>query len=132
MKYKKSPLRHAYRAVVKKALPGTQGDIRLKTGLGVATVSRWVNDLHASSEAYVKRWDTPTNGPFMAVYARGRKPDAPRPAAKTVRERTESSRRGQRTNGAWEDRLAAGRARYWAEKPAARDPMTAALFGAAK
>lgn len=132
MKPKNSPKR-AYRDVVKKAMPGTQGEIRARTGLGVGTISRWANDLHAAGEVYVKRWDKPALGPAMPVYARGRnKPDAPRPPAKTPRERTESSRRGQRTNGAWEDRLAAGRARYWVDKPVTRDPMTAAFFGVCK
>lgn len=115
------------RAAVLAALPGTPRLIRRRTGLGVATVSRWLADLHACGEAHVGRWRR-TGSRFAGVWVAGPGEHAakPEPFSPTVR----SVRMRERRRGAELDDLAERAARLAAIVPR-RDPLVAALFGPA-
>lgn len=116
------------RALVLAALPGTQPQIVSRTKLGHATVLRWLKDLHHSGEARIKRW-TRTEGRFAAVWGKGGGEHAPcelvpldskeRRALAKVRARAEA------------EVEQADRARRLAAIQVRRDPLVAALFGAA-
>lgn len=125
--------KQAYRARVLAAMPGTQAQIRERTGLGLATVSRWVADLCECKEAHIGGWwINPHGGPVAEILHAGppigRKPK--RPKVRTDLERTQAYRRRLRDSGEWEHVKAKRRTQYRINNPA-RDPLTAALFGAA-
>jgi hypothetical protein len=123
--------KQAYRAVVLKAMPGTQAEIRERTGLSVAVVSRWSAALLDAGEVHLASWQRHANGgPFAMVYAPGAGRNAKPPKPMTDAERTRRMRGHMRRSGEWEHRKAMQRARYRADAPV-RDPLTAALFGAA-
>lgn len=123
--------KQAYRAVVLNAMPGTQTEIRERTGLSVAVVSRWAKSLHEASEVHISGWRRhPNGGPFAMVYTAGPGRDAKPPRELSDAERTRRMRSKMRRNGEWEHRKAAARARYYADKPARRDPLMV-LFGPA-
>lgn len=114
------------------AMPGTQAQIIERTGLGLATVSRWVADLRAARQARIAGWQAPANGgPLAAIYGRGNRKDRPKPPSPPAELRVRRYRARLRASGEWVDRQARQRARYWASKPPRRDPLVAALFGAA-
>lgn len=124
------------RAAVLAAMPGTRPEIEAKTGLGAATVWRWVKDLHGPDEGrgrecHIGRWrHCETGGRPMPVYVAGPGRDAPcRLTPATDAERASRYRERLRRSGEWEDKKARMRARYWAKRPPKRDPLTAALFG---
>lgn len=124
--------KQANRQRVLDAMPGTQAQIIERTGLGLATVSRWVADLREHRQARIIRWvPTPNGGPLAAVHAPGRGRDAPKPSAPPPAQRVRRYRARLRATGEWADRQARERARYWASKPPRRDPLVAAFFGAA-
>lgn len=121
------------RLTVLAALPGTQAEIFAKTGVSQAAISRWLTYLRACGDAHIGGWTTARKGGQpMAVYNPGAGPDAVcniKPM--TQRQRDRRSRAVRRKTGEWADRSARERAYYWARKPAKRDPLTAAFFGAA-
>ena len=123
--------KRANRARVLEAMPGTRAQIRERTGLGVATVSRWCEDLRARGEAHVGGWWVhPTGGPAAEVFHPGRGTTPKRPKLSTDRQRVRAYRRRMRASGDWEDVKARRRAEYHARKPVRRDPLVAAFFGA--
>jgi hypothetical protein len=113
------------RAAVLAALPATPRLIRRRTGLGEATVSRWLADLKAAEEAHVGDWRR-TVGRFAAVWVAGAGEDAPKPdpLSQVARDRA----RRLRERDALRAELADRAARLAALVPR-RDPMVAALFG---
>lgn len=116
------------------ALPATQAQIRAKTGVSQAGISRWLAYLRACNDAHIGGWVRSENaaGIIMAIYHPGPGLDAVcRLRRFTQQDRDRRSRAVRRKNGDWEDRKAAERARYWRDKPVKRDTMTAALFGRA-
>lgn len=122
------------RAVVLAALPATQAEIHAKTGVSQAAISRWLTYLRACADAHIGGWTRSPNCPgiIMAIYHPGPGADVVcRLKPMTQRDRDRRSRATRRKSGDWEDRKAAERARYWAAKQPRRDPLTAALFGAA-
>lgn len=126
--------RRAYRDVVLQALPGAQREISERTGLGTATVHRWLKDLHAAGDAHIGAWAVhPHGGPIMAIYHAGPGPDVPcKIRIVDAVERSRRHRRELRKAGDWEDVKAKRRAKYHASKPVARrDPLMVGLFGAA-
>lgn len=61
--------KNSHRSTVLGAMPGTQAEIRKRTGLSTAVVSRWVNALRDSGEAHVSAWIAPPpNGGAHAMY----------------------------------------------------------------
>lgn len=127
--------KRANRLKVLEAMPGSRDEIIAATGLGLATVWRWVEDLVASNEAHLHRYKvSPSGGPLIAIYHPGpaRKGHIPaKPRLSTDLERTRKYRRNARKSGAWEDIKAKSRAAYWRKKQPQRDPLVAALFGKA-
>lgn len=125
--------RNTPREIVLAALPATQAEIRAKTGVSQAAVSRWLTYLRACSDAHIGGWTTSRKGgPPQSVYHSGAGADVVctiKPL--TPKQLNRRSRALRRKTGEWEDRKAADRARYWRNKPAKRDPLTAALFGRA-
>lgn len=122
-----SAKKRAARALVLAALPATPRLIRRRTGLGQATVSRWLADLRAADEARISRWRR-TTARSVAVWSAGSGDDAPRLDPIPVADRSRARR--------VRDRLArdAERADLSARAAALvprRDPMVAAFFGPA-
>lgn len=113
----------------------TQAQIAARTGLGLATVCRWLQVLIDEGHVHVCSFEPhPHGGPDAAVYRRGPRPHKFRPKTRRVptdAERTRTHRKRLRASGEWEHRLAMQRARYRADRPR-RDPLTAALFGGAR
>lgn len=122
-----------YRNVVLAALPGSNADVRAKTGLGLATVSRWLNHLLDAGEIHLHhKLVSPHGGPLISVFYPGPAPAGfvPRlPKLPTDAERSAKQRARMRKTGDWEDVKARRRALYYANKKPKRDPLTAALFG---
>lgn len=115
------------RAAVLAALPATTRLIRRRTGLGEATVSRWLADLKAANEAHIGRWRR-TTGRFAGVWVAGPGEDAPKPEPRTQADRDRARRLRERE--ALRAELADRAARLAAAVPR-RDPLVAALFGPA-
>ena len=113
-----------------------QSDLIAELGIGLATVSRWMEDILARKEAHVRRYKVlPNGGPVISVYRFGPAPAgfrAKRPKIKTDAERTRKSRAAMRRNGEWQDVLARRRADYWKKKAVKRDALTTALFGVSR
>lgn len=122
-----SAKKRARRALVLGALPATPRLIRRRTGLGEATVSRWLADLKASDEAHIGRWRR-TTGRFAGVWVAGPGEDAekPEPLSQAAIDRA----RRLRERAAARAELADRAARLAAVVPR-RDPLVAALFGPA-
>lgn len=118
------------RELVLEALPGTPAQIMERTGLSAGTVSRWVTDLRNAGQAHIGKW-TRTRGVFLSTIHAGPGRDAKKPKPLTSAQLTRNSRQRMRKSGEWTDRMAKDRARYWRKKAPKRDPLTAALFGAA-
>ena len=122
-----------YRDIVLCALPGSSADIRAKTGLGLATVSRWLSDLLNAGEIHLHHKEvSPHGGPLISVFHPGPAPAGFKPKIPkmlTDRERGARYRKKMRQNGDWEDVKAKRRATYHANKKPKRDPLTAAFFG---
>lgn len=118
------------RAQILGMLPATQLKIHRRTKIGLSTVSRWLNDLVDSEEAHVGDWERSKHGgPFAAVYHKG--PGEPVPC-------TLEPIPGAVVSRSYHDRRRKERAAELAEREARlaalvprRDPMVAALFGAA-
>lgn len=119
------------RAQILAMLPATQLRIHKRTKIGLSTVSRWLSDLVENQEAHIGGWEhSPHGGPFVAVYHPG--PGEPAPCTLERMKPAERSRRyhaGQRLERACE--RAEREARLAAALVVRRDPLVAALFGAA-
>lgn len=128
--------KQAYRYKVLAALPGSAAEVRAKTGFGLATISRWLNAMLDAGEIHLHHKVAPAHGgPLISVYAPGPEPAGhvvKAPRISTDRERVAKYRRNARKSGAWEDVKAKRRAKYWATKAPARDPLTSALFGSTR
>lgn len=115
------------------ALPGSNAEVRQRTGLSLATTHRWLQDLLAAGEIYVHHMDVnPHGGPLISVFYPGPAPAGHKvklPKLTTDADRVKRYRRKLKQTGDWEDLLAKSRAYYWSKKKPQRDPLTAALFG---
>jgi hypothetical protein len=113
----------------------TQAQIAARTGLGLATVCRWLQVLLDERHVHVCAFEPhPNGGPDAAVYRRGPRPHKFRPKQRRVPtdlDRVHAYRSRLRASGEWEHRLAIKRARWRADHPR-RDALTAALFGGAR
>lgn len=113
--------------------PRTSPDLAAELGLGAVTVWRWLQVLIEDQMAYVDRKIIPElGGPPTALYRWGRKPDKHKiKPAKILGPiaRKRKHRKKLRESGEWEDVLAQQRAKYWAERPVKRDPLSTAFFG---
>jgi hypothetical protein len=112
----------------------TQRQIVEQTGLGTATVWRWLDDLVEAKEAHIRAYKSQDKGgPLIVVYAHGPKPRnlyVRKPKVMSDLERTREYRRRMRKSGDWEETLRRRRDDYWRKKGVpAIDPITAALFG---
>lgn len=122
------------RARVLAAMPGTQAEIRERTGLGLATVSRWCEDLRARREAHVGGWWLhPHGGPVSEVWHPGDGVTPRRPRIRTAVQRGRANRQRLRASSDLEDVNARRRARYYARRgtPTPRDPLMRAFYGVA-
>lgn len=127
--------RDRYRTLVLEAVRGgdkTQAQIVEATGLGLATVCRWIQSLLESEEVFeCKKVRHPHGGPDASVYRAGPRPKGFRkasPPTYTDKARTDGYRKKLRASGEWEHVLARRRATYRADNPV-RCPLTQGLFG---
>lgn len=117
------------RAAIAEA-PRTQSQVRRKTGLSQATVSRCLAELRERRDAHVSSWwQHPNGGPTTMTYSAGPGRDAPKPRVLTDTERTNRHRAQLRASGDWEDRKAKQRATRWAGRQVRPDPLISAFFG---
>ena len=122
------------RALLLPALPATQQQIRQKTKMSQAAVSRWCIFLRECNELHIGAWVPSTNGgPALAVYHVGPGADA----INTLRKRSKAERREAakllRPELDGIDKLYTPRPAKlpdWRTMPICRDPLTAAFFGA--
>jgi len=125
--------KRAYRAIVLAALPGSNADVRARTGLSLATVSRWFTDLRTADEIHLHHKEVhPNGGPMVSVFHPGPAPAGFKPKIPKLLNdigRTRRYRRNARASGEWEDIKARRRAAYHANKKPRRDALTSALFG---
>lgn len=102
--------------------------------IGNTTAWRWLQELVDANEAHVRAMVNPeTGGPKIAIYRAGPKPSNLKVRVQRIKTQSELSREYRkrlRESGEWEDRLAKMRGDYWTGRPIARDPLTAAFFGA--
>jgi hypothetical protein len=123
------------RALLLPALPATQQQIRQKTKMSQAAVSRWCIFLRECNELHIGAWLPPTKGgPALAVYHAGPGPDA----VNELRMRSKAERRKAaqllRPELDGVEKLytrPAMKLTDWRTMPIRRDPFTAAFFGAA-
>lgn len=124
-----SAKKRAARAVVLAALPATQVQVQRKTGLGQATVSRWLSDLKAAGEIHVGGWRrAKVGGPFAAFWKPGPGTDVPcnlQPLTSAQRSERRHNRRKKQEAADRADRSA----RLAAAMVVRRDPLVAAFFG---
>lgn len=115
--------------------PRTYPGLAAELGLGLTTAWRWLQILVKDQVAYVDRKIIPeTGGPPTALYVWGPKPHKHKVKPAKILgpvARKRKHRKNMRESGEWEDVLAKQRAKYWAEKTAKRDPLSAAFFGRA-
>ena len=122
------------RAKVLAALPGCAYEVIERTGLGAATVSRYLKSLEQADEIHLHhKRISPHGGPMISVFhpgpaPAGFKPRIPKPTSSL--ERTRRYRRNSKKTGAWQDMLAQHRAYYWRKKKPKRDTLMSAFFGA--
>ena len=111
--------------------PHTRVQLQQALELCEAVVWRWVKLLHDARQIHVDEWCRPKGcRRYVPVYALGDGPDAPKPEGKTKAQEDRDYRARRRKDPArMADERARKRRRYWATKPAFRDPLTAALFG---
>lgn len=118
-------------------LPGTQLDIRARSGMSNTSVSRIIRQMHgddpAEREVYIGGWHRPPLGRMMPIYFAGSSKDiACRLKRLTIKKNGENYRAGIKAAGLWEERKAKSRAAYWTKKAAEQgtsDPLMAAFFG---
>ena len=124
------------RARVLAALPGSNADVRMRTGLGIATTHRWLQDLLGAGEIHVHHMDVnPHGGPLVSVFHAGPAPaghEIKTPKLTTQVDRARRYRRKLKQTGEWEELLRKGREYYWLKKKPRRDTLTSALFGDVK
>lgn len=121
--------RQANRALVLAAMPGTEAEIKAKTGLGRTTIWRWINDIHEAGECYISSWAR-TEGAIAAHYTAGVGKDKAAAKPLTIKQLSARYRAKARKSGEWAHRLAQQRAKHWADKAQTnRDPLVSAFFG---
>lgn len=118
----------------------TQTELKRITGVSVGTVHRYVHQLHDQGLTHIASWKTDQagkrgGGVYQARYRLGAGQDKPKPAALTPKQIAARIRRRIIQSGQLDELRAkwaeAERRRYWSKKPARRDRLTAAFFGAA-
>lgn len=116
--------------IILAAMPATRRLIEIRTGLPKTTVVRRVDQLRAAGWTYICGWQGDHSSKFQPRFAAGKgrdractlKPLTPEETQRRYREKA-------RKTGAWEERTARLRARYWAKKAAdAPKSWAAALF----
>lgn len=116
---------------------GDQSVAQVSAALSMAntTAWRWLRILRAEGAIHVCAINNTSNGgQAMVIYRAGMAPamfEPPAQPKQTEAQRSTSYRKRMRDTGDWADVLARQRVYYWRHKPAARDPLTAAFFGAA-
>lgn len=123
------------RKLILAALPATQKQIRQKTGISQAAVSRWCIFMHSCKELHIGAWLAPEKGgPALAVYHDGPGADA----INTLRKlsKAELKARAKLLRPELDGVVKLYRPAPivlpdWRTMPIRRDPLTAAFFGAA-
>lgn len=118
-------------------LPGTQLDIKSRSGITNTSVSRIIRQMHgddpATREVHIGGWHRPPTGCMMPIYFAGPGKDvACRLKYLTIKQKDKRYRDNVKASGLWEERKAKGRADYWTKKAAEQgtsDPLMAAFFG---
>lgn len=109
-------------------LPTTSRQLLKALPMSTATLHKWLTRLRAAGQVHIARWRRSV-GDFVAVWAAGAGPDAPRPTRRTHAQVVAAYRRRKKKEA---DALDARR--QVAAQIAARarfdcDPLMAALFG---
>jgi hypothetical protein len=116
----------------------TQTELRRITGASLGTVHTYVHQLHDAGRTHIASWKTDQagkggGGVYQARYKLGPGQDKPKPPPLTPSQIAKRARARARQSGELAElraRIAeAERRRYWRNKPARRDVLTAAFFG---
>lgn len=132
--------RNRNRQLVLDAMPGSKSEIAAKTGLSKGVVGRWVDELHSEGKCRIWKWRRPeaVRGPHMPIYKAGEGEDKPKnieyltEAEKSVRYREKQARLARQEEvhrDRSQRRVLVTKAKQLGMR---RDPMIAALHGAAK
>jgi hypothetical protein len=117
----------------------TQLELQRITGASAGTVHRYIHQLHDEGRVHIASWKTDQagksgGGVYQARYRLGKGENKPKPPALTPTEIKRRVRQRAKEAGELADYLATRaeeeRSRYWRKKPARRDPLVSALFGA--
>lgn len=108
------------RLVILACLPATQAEIHTKTGVSQAAVSRWLVELRKCNEAHISAWRPASvkGGYPAAIYSPGPGADVANPSGIVLTSDEVHRRANQPKPVRW--------------RIPRRDPLTAALFGAAR
>lgn len=124
----------ALRSATAKARGLTRGEIAQRCGISGSCVSTNIRALHAKRLVHICGWQTEcggsTGGYYQARWHIGDRPDAPKPTPPTSAELSRRFRERAIASGRIEDIRARDRTKWWRKRPARRDPLAAALFGA--
>lgn len=119
------------------AMPGSQAQICIATGLSQPTVCRWCEELVAQGFAHVSKLYIPEHGgKRRPIYSKGKRPEGHRLKYPHV-ERNSAKRQHiwrdkMKKNGTYEDYLEGRRKRRELARKPKIHPLQAALFGATK
>ena len=123
------------RKLILAALPATQKQLREKTKISQAAVSRWCIFMHDSKELHIGDWLPPTKGgPALAVYHAGPGPDAINTLRKLSKAELKARAKLLRPELDGIEKLYKPmpvKVQDWRTMPIRRDPLTAAFYGAA-
>jgi hypothetical protein len=120
---------------VPKALPGTNAELALRTGMYPNTIWRAVSALRKAKLCHIGGWQRVNEGEFgvhwVPVYVAGAGRDVPCSFKKRSREvNNENFVARAKESGHYDVICARKRARYWEKKARRGDPLVNALFGA--
>lgn len=118
------------------ARPMDAKELGAKTGIERSHVAHRLNEMHAAGEVRIHSWDRfGASGRWARIWSIGPGKDAKKPVAPNPsdRERKRLQRQRREEPAKYEDRMARRRLNKQRReaKPARRDDLTAALFGAA-
>ena len=119
------------------AMPGSQAQICVSTGLSQPTVSRWCEELVAQGFAYVSKLYIPENGgKRRPIYTKGQRPEGHRLkypyVERDAAQRQHNWRNKMKKNGTYEDYLERRRRRKELARKPKIHPLQNALFGGHK
>lgn len=111
--------RHAYRAAVLAAMPGTRREIEERAHVSESTARAWINYLRRSGESHIGHW-VATPGRPLPFHLPGPGKDAKKPKCKTGSQYCRESRERAKLNGTADIRKIKRQAKIEAKRAASK------------